>query len=164
MITKISNPVTWEELTTVLGYDPDTGIFTWKEKRSNNTKAGDLAGSIDANNYCIICLGGKRYKAHILAWFYTFKVWPSLQIDHINRVRYDNRISNLREVSPHINSINKNVASPTSSGYRGVYARGNKFRAIVRHLGVNTNLGTFDTAEKANEAVLAYKLEKNLIA
>jgi hypothetical protein len=89
--------------------------------------------------------------------------WPENQIDHINGVKIDNRICNLRLAMPHENQ--QNLAKPsraggTSSKYIGVTwcRRDKKWRAQITRpvLGVK-NLGRFDTEEKAYEAYCAAK-------
>ena len=56
-----------------------------------------MAGSVHSTGYVRIGIDGRKYTSHRLAWLYVHGVWPSDQIDHINRNRSDNRIANLRE-------------------------------------------------------------------
>jgi len=57
------------------------------------------AGTVLATGYRVIRVDGYRYLAHRLAWFYVYGAWPVSEIDHINLLKDDNRISNLRDVS-----------------------------------------------------------------
>jgi hypothetical protein len=82
----------------LLSYEPRFGYFFWKINRGSS-KAGDVAGSVCPDGYRLIKVDGKSYKAHRLAWLMTHGEWPAEQIDHINGVRTDNRIVNLREAS-----------------------------------------------------------------
>lgn len=82
-----------------LDYDPRTGIFTWH-------RTGQRAGSYK-DGYRRIKVLGKRYRAGRLAWFYCFGEWPAQQIDHIDRVKDNDRLSNLREATPVENCANK---------------------------------------------------------
>jgi hypothetical protein len=67
----------------------------------------------------------------------------SMQVDHINRDKLDNRRANLRWATQSQNM--RNVAIYAKCGYRGVHLlHGNK-----RGFAANLHLGTFDTAEDA---------------
>ena len=108
-----------ERLKELLEYDEDTGIFIWKVSRSGNIKSGTVAGS-KLQGYSIIMIDRINYKAHRLAWLYVHGYFPENFIDHKNGIRYDNRISNLREVSKSCNGQNCKIHSNNKSGYNGV--------------------------------------------
>lgn len=80
-----------------MSYDPETGEFAWLIKPRQRA-CPLIAGSINAAGYRQICIKGKFYYAHRLAWFYVHKAWPKDEIDHINRVRHDNRLKNLQDI------------------------------------------------------------------
>jgi hypothetical protein len=63
-------------------------------------------------------IDGKLYGAARLAWLYVHGEWPKNQIDHINRLRDDNRLVNLRDVThtENCNNISTNNGLP-----EGVY-------------------------------------------
>jgi hypothetical protein len=94
-----------------LHYNPETGKFTWKARVGNkwwNTKfAGEVAGSILSNGYRQITIDGNSYGAARLAWLYVHGEWPKNEIDHINRVRDDDRLVNLRDVTSTENQNNR---------------------------------------------------------
>jgi hypothetical protein len=94
-------------LRALLDYDPDTGVFTWRNPRTYWHKVGDVAGSVNGRGYRILGICGRYYAEHRLAWFYVHGAWPTHTIDHINRVRTDNRIANLRDVTMRENNLNK---------------------------------------------------------
>jgi HNH endonuclease len=96
MVAAKQTKLTAERLRERLHYDAETGVFT-RRVGSSNARAGDVAGSVHSTGYVRISIDGGKYTAHCLAWFYVHGVWPSDQIDHINRNRSDNRIANLRE-------------------------------------------------------------------
>lgn len=112
-------PISLSELKKNLHYDPSTGIFT-RLLRASNMPAGSIAGSIqNRDGYVIIRVLGHRHTAHRLAWFYMTGFWPEGEIDHINRVRNDNRWTNLRDIS-HIENIH-NCSPDKSAKSQNVY-------------------------------------------
>lgn len=143
--------VTQDRLKEVLDYDPDTGVFTWKKKISRKVVVGKIAGCPDGGGYTIIRIDHKTYKAHRLAWLYVTGAFPKDQIDHINRVKTDNRICNLREASPRENQQNHPIHRDNTSGVTGVdwVKRAKKWRAVIKHKGRNIHLGYYNTIEEA---------------
>ena len=112
--------ITQKRLKEVLDYDPCSGLFTRKCKskkqpfgKGSQKDIGSVCGTQDAKGYIGISIDGKRYAAHRLAWLYVTGCWPSDQIDHINRVKSDNRACNIRDVPQLINLINKNCVKIT---------------------------------------------------
>lgn len=100
------NSITQDYLKEVLDYNPETGIFTWKIDKGTG-KAGCLAANHNSKGYIRIGLDGTSFTAHRLAWLYVYGEWPKGHIDHINRIRDDNRIVNLRIVSIRENGQNR---------------------------------------------------------
>jgi len=83
---------------------------------------------------------------------------PPKYIDHINGVRDDNRITNLRAVTAAGNAENRRRAQKnTASGFLGVARNGNNWQAYIRVNKKPTYLGTFKTPEEAHQAYLAAK-------
>lgn len=103
-----------------LSYDPDTGVFKWA-RDGKIVKAGDVAGGLDKDGYLIITVAGRPIKAHRLAWYFVFGVVPKKTIDHINRIRNDNRICNLREASMLQQMNNIGMLKRNKSGFVGVF-------------------------------------------
>lgn len=146
-----------------LSYCPSTGNFTWNYTKGSRAAKGSIAGSIEDDGYRVIRLNNKLYKAHRLAWFYCFKEWPLLDIDHINRNRSDNSLDNLREVTRTLN--NTNTAARNSTGAKGVYANscGKSYMAKVSRNYKSNYLGNFSSIEKADEAVKEFIRNENII-
>jgi len=145
-----TNDLTAERLRQVLDYDPATGRFT---RRKNGRVVGNKSGS----GYITIYVDGANRNAHRLAWLHVHGKWPSKCIDHINGIRTDNRIENLRDVEQSENIRCKRV-SKGRSGLVGVsfHKATGKWaaRASLRPLAPTTHLGTFETAEAAHQAYL----------
>lgn len=155
--------LTAERLRELLYYDPETGVFMWLMRTNRRIQVGDVAGSFDkAAGYVHIRLDGKLYKAHRLAWLWVYGVWPVDQIDHINTVRHDNRIANLREASNQLNGENRRrVRSDNKSGFLGVGfdTKTERLYARIQINGKSKHLGRFETPELAHAAYLAAKRE-----
>lgn len=156
----MTNDITVEYVQSILNYDEDTGIFTCKKPRGSK-RVGDIAGSITYEGYIRITIDFREYRAHRLAWLYTYGKWPNNSIDHINRIRSDNRICNLRDATVQENKYNTGRISSNTTGFRGVslYKRTGKYQAKIRIDGNRVHLGYFNTAE---EASIAYEAAAKL--
>jgi len=149
----------------ILHFDPSTGVFTWAKPRPK-IRVGERAGHNHHKGYRRIDVCGKSYAEHRLAWFYYYGVWPADQIDHINRVRDDNRISNLREASNGENRANAKSAS--KHGVKGVAfhswlkERPWEARIQLKKDGRRTckSLGCFPTKEEAHARYTAAMAER----
>lgn len=149
--------LTREELKRCLSYDPETGVFTWAFRARNSIKIGDVAGSMSRSGYQYIGINGKRYLAHRLAWLYVQGVWPENDVDHINRIKTDNRIANLRDATKSQNLGNSKTSRKNTSGVKGVcwHRHIRKWQATIHMHGKNRHLGYFATREAAAEAYRA---------
>jgi len=116
----------------VLDYNPDSGIFTWKQRSENikNGKSWNIkhAGKQTGykhyrNDKCIsitLCIDNISYPAHRIAWLIYYGYEPEKEIDHVNMDASDNRILNLREADRSQNECNKPVRSDNKLGIKGV--------------------------------------------
>ena len=145
--------LTQTRLKEVLEYDPTTGIFTNRVSRSN-MRAGSVAGCVTPNGYISISIDGKRYLAHRLAYLCVVGSFPPDHIDHINGIRDDNRLANLRVATRSENCRNSRKRSNNTTGYKGVWfdKRTGKFQAQIRINGKKKYLGLFLTPEEAHRA------------
>lgn len=135
-------------------YDENTGKLTWKVDRNYNAKAGDECGSFDTRGYRQVNILGKVLKAHRVAWFLHYKVWPEQEIDHINCNKSDNRISNLRLVSRKEQIRNIRTRKDSKTQIKGVHydkTRGN-YQAFIHVDGKRKHLGRFSNSEDAHRA------------
>ena len=146
-----------------LDYDPESGIFRWRRK-TGNVRAGSVAGTLGRCGYMIISIKKRTYKAHRLAWIHVTGQWPVGEIDHKNRVRTDNRLSNLRECSGTENQHNTGLRSDNTSGLRGIRydAKRGKWEARLRLHGRLLHLGRFSEAGCATAAYEAARAAHGL--
>lgn len=152
--------VTAEIARSLLKYDSETGSMVWL--RSKGAAAGGAsAGHRDARyGYTYVCIFGRRYAAHRLAWLMTYGKWPDGEIDHKNGDRTDDRIANLRDVPHAVNTQNVRAAHRRSvTGLLGVrpYHRSGRFEACISVKRQHRSLGVFDTPEAAHAVYLAAK-------
>ncbi len=155
---KITEKLTVERLYEILDYNPSTGEFRWKRRPNSNgswniRRAGQIAGTnFDQKGYRNIMVDGMRCYAHRLAWFYVYGEWPSRFIDHINRIRDDNRLVNLRLATSGENTRNS-TKKIGKSGIRGlsIAASGN-WIARISYEGKSHHLGVFADKKEARAA------------
>lgn len=159
-------PISAKEAGRCLVYDPESGTLTRRiDSTSHNgavaAKAGDAAGYINDRGYVCVSVMGKEYRAHRLAWAIYYGSWPAanVQIDHINGIRSDNRIVNLRLATNRQNSQNERQARTTNrTGFLGVSRhRDGRFRARIVVDGKERSLGIHGTARKAHAAYVQAK-------
>lgn len=112
--------ITADEVRRLLDYDPETGVFTRLVRTSNRICEGDVAGCLSDSGYWLVRVGGRRYPAHRLAWLYAYDEWPRDEIDHIDRDRANNRLSNLRQATRRENAQNLSLSCKNTSGVTGV--------------------------------------------
>ena len=145
--------ITQKRLKEVLDYDAEKGVFRWKIS-TRKIKVGKVAGTNKGNGYIGIQIDGKIYQAHRLAWLYVYGYFPKKDTDHINMIKSDNRINNLRESERWQNMGNIKKFSNNKSGYKGVcfYKRDGNWKAQIRANGVLKHLGYFPTKELAADA------------
>lgn len=149
--------VTADRVRQVLHYNPDTGVFTWKETLSRRAVKGKVAGVVANNGYIHIGVDEGVYLAHRLAWLYVYGVWPTKEVDHINQRKTDNRISNLREVTRAENMQNRSkVRADNSTGATGVYWCKQRDRWLVK-VSINGKTVQVGRYKDFDEAVSARK-------
>lgn len=135
-----------------LSYDPETGIVT-RTKNKYRAKAGTIAGHLDDDGYLQMSFDNKTIKLHRIIWALHYGTMPKREIDHINRIKTDNRISNLREVTRSQNV--RNVSPRGATGVVGVFPEGKKYKSAISENGIRRHLGTFATVELASAAYQA---------
>lgn len=140
-------------LRSLFKYDPETGDIFWISSGRGKIKKRP-AGTQELSGYKGIVINGKRIRSHIIAWALYHNKWPEDQLDHINGIKTDNRIANLREATNSQNGKNFKIKSNNKSGTTGVvYDKiNNKWRATIKIDGRQINLGRFIKIEDAISA------------
>lgn len=151
--------LTQERLKELLNYNPDTGIFT-RIGGTGARKIGKQSGCVCKAGYIVLGVDYKVYFAHRLAWLYMNGINPSEQVDHINGIRTDNRICNLRLASNSENSQNQRKArKDNASGLAGAcYVKSSKnYKSQIKINCKTIHLGFFPSAIDAHNAYIEAK-------
>lgn len=156
-----------ELLRKLLRYEPNTGKLFWKERPVDMFKT-ERASNIwnarfpkteaftakDTYGYKHGSIFGNLYRAHRVIWCIYHGNWPKDQIDHVNLIRCDNRIKNLKSVDQSQNMRNRPMRKDNKSGFNGVHwcERSNRWKSQIRLDGRVTSLGYFSIKEDAIDA------------
>lgn len=143
-----------------LEYHKETGTFTWIKPTANCIKVGSLAGSINKLGYSVIVLKGKFIPAHRLVWLVEYGVFPSKNLDHIDRNPSNNIVSNLREVDQSQNNCNTLMRAGNTSGYKNItIKKGNRqharYFAEVAFKGIRRVKSLTLNSKRTEEAIIA---------
>lgn len=133
-------------------FDYRGGHLFWRVSPSSQVRIGDLAGN-DSRGYRQIGIGGKRHFAHRLIWLWHHGEFPSF-LDHINGVKSDSRVENLRPATKEENGRNRGAQTNNTSGYKGVSFKKDKgkFRSEIKISGRRIHLGYFTDPATAHAA------------
>lgn len=168
----MSMPISQEMLRKILDYDPETGFLTWKhrplemfadsgrqsQKQNaaawNGKNAGRRAFMNLTSGYHVGGIFWRDYRAHRVIWAWWYGEWPASHIDHINHIRTDNRIANLRLADDQTNMKNQSLRGDNRSGVTGVFwqSRISKWQATIRADGKTRHLGYFKERDAAAKA------------
>lgn len=151
-----SNILTLKLLKSLFRYE--NGNLIRIAKNSNNSHIGDTIGTITNHGYLRAKINNKNYFVHRLIWMYHYGDMPYDQIDHINHIRSDNRIENLRVVSSAENNRNR---SKVKLAY--FHKQTGKWQASSFFNGKNYYFGLFDSQQDAINAKLKGIKDFNLI-
>ena len=145
--------MTFEEADALFKYDPETGVITHRvdRGRGGRLKAGTEAGSLNSIGYRQVQVGRKKYYTHRLAWLLSTGAWPPAEIDHLNGVKDDNTLSNLRAVTNSENHKNLKRRADNTTGVTGVcwYSRDKTWDVRINTDGVLKYLGRFEDFDDA---------------
>jgi len=142
-----------DDIREFLKYDKVSGIFEWIKYRCQTAYPGVQISCKDRKGYVLVGWNGVNYRAHRLAWWFVYGEMPDAQIDHINGVRDDNRISNLRLANDFQQNHNRKKPITNRSGVKGVsWSRAhNAWVARVSFMGKRYQVGYFKDISDAKE-------------
>lgn len=144
--------VTADQVRELFDYNQNDGHLRWKVARQKINKGG-IAGSVSTSDgYRYVCFDGRDYLAHRIIWLWVTGEWPACQIDHYDRIRSNNKWTNLREATNSKNMRNTGPQSNNSTGVRGVDIRRGKYRTRIHVDGKEVVVGRFLTIEEAKIA------------
>ena len=156
--------LTAARLRELLEYNPETGEFKWLKRVSMRVLAGAIAGGpSNADGRWRITVDGSKYLAHRLAWLHFYGEWPNGQVDHIHGDGHmgNNRIADLRPVTPQINTQNQRHARSDNENSDLIGAhwdkRWSRWRSCIGISGKQIHLGTFSSKEAAHAAYVEAK-------
>lgn len=147
-------------------YDPDTGNMFYIEDGGPRVRASETLSKATDDGYRNVWINGKRIKQHRLAWYLVHGRWP-LEVDHINGVRHDNRLCNLREVNRRTNTMNTKTRKDSRSGIKGVHwsKRDSLWIVTINHNRERVYLGCYksllDAASACKRAEIKYRYHEN---
>lgn len=159
--------ITQEFLKHEFHYDLESGVFVRIGSSNSKSQRGTRVGSVHSAGYLTVRISNKQHFLHRLAWIYCYGDIPQgMKIDHVNRIRNDNRLINLRLVTCQQNQQNKVISKFNKSGYSGVYYC-NTYKKWKAQIGVGKRrtkaLGSFTSKSEAISARLAAEKTLNYV-
>lgn len=134
--------------------NPDIGTLIWKAKSGRGVNAHlalQPAGGKSGYGYLRVSIGRPQVPIHRIVFAMHHGRWPDGELDHINRVKTDNRIDNLREATHAENNRNTDRMITNTSGITGVSwcKRDKRWMAYIYVSNVRRYLGNFADIEHA---------------
>lgn len=152
--------LTAARLRELLHYDPETGVFTRLTRSAWNVVRGSNAGTVTRQGYIQISVDGRSYLAHRLAILFVRGEFPECEVDHIDGVKSNNALLNIRCVDLFVNHQNiRSAHKDNKTGFLGVSFRKDvgKFSANIYSNSRNVPLGWFETPQEAHAAYVEAK-------
>ncbi len=154
---KINGP-SFERVRELFDYDQKTGHVTRRITVNARAKKGTTVGCRNSTDgYLVLNIDHSVHKRlfqlHRIIWLWMTGEWPKCQIDHINRIRDDNRWENLREATNGQNTINQAVRKDNKLGCKGIWydKKRDQYRVKIQVKGYEYTIGRYDTFEEAKE-------------
>lgn len=154
-MSKRDSKLTHKEVQRLFLYSETTGLLV-RRTTCGRSKVGTHSTAKDKDGYLVVGIAGRLYRTHRVIWFYVHGSWPDV-CDHKNRVKDDNRLSNLRDVTRSQNKQNQLVCRTNKLGIKGVWLhkQNGTYCASIGHQNKNIYIGSFATVEEASDAYKA---------
>lgn len=148
---RMNDALTIEFVRSVLDFDPETGIFTWKVVQSNRIKVGERAGVVATNGRRYISVCGEKIMAHRLAWFHFHGEWPKGDVKQKNQNYDDCSIENLIDQPRQVTASSRKLNASSKSGYPGVSwdSRRERWQVHITRDYKQVAVGSFDDLSTA---------------
>ncbi len=146
-----------EQLKELFDIDIQNGKFFWKKPSKYHSNLIGKEAGFASKDYWIIKINKKAYKRGRLIFLYANGKFPEPCIDHINGIKTDDRLINLREATITQNNWNHKFRKKSNNLPMGIRFQSNKFIARISHNKNQIHIGSF---EKLNDAVNAYKQKR----
>ena len=132
-------------------YDAESGMLLWRNGHGRNVKPWQQAKAQNGHGYYTAKINNTSHLVHRLIWLYVHGRFPEKYIDHKNRIRNDNRLCNLRNVSTTDNAQNISLPKHNTSGHMGIswYARDQKWNVYIKVNKKNKWLGRYASIDDA---------------
>lgn len=152
--------ITQDQVRKLFNYNPETGELIRRVQTASRAKVGDVVGCANTKGYLMVRVNGKLRLNHKVAFLHFHGYLPKY-IDHINGVKNDNRIKNLRSCTLSQNNRNATKRKDNTSGFKNVSwnKRVNKYRVQIKVNRKNKYIGHFTDINEANQAAIAARLK-----
>lgn len=155
--------LTKDQISSLFEVDVLQGTLAWKSKVKASACKSGQAGCLFGSGYRVVRINRSNYFVHRLIWLFAHGQWPAGEIDHINGVKSDNRLVNLRDVTKQVNKQNIRRANANNpSGLLGAHRWKDRWSSHINVDGKSITLGYFDTPEDAHAAYVAAKRTHHL--
>jgi HNH endonuclease len=161
----MSQRITQDQCVKAFLYEPNSGKLIWQARshappavnaRWTGKEAGTIMVTEDGKSYRKVCVDRVQVLAHRIIWTMLHGSIPrGMEIDHQDGDGTNNRLENLRLVTPGENMKNVRLGINNSSGFKGVRrtpTKTEKWQAFCHMGGKFFHLGCHDTREAAFEA------------
>lgn len=145
---------TKEELNRLFYYE--SGHLVRKISLGKSSTIGEKIGYLNNKNYVVAQVSDNHYVVHRLIYIFHYGDIPkNLQIDHINGIKWDNRIENLRLATISQNICNTKERINNKSGYKCIFwfKYKQKWGVNIKKDNKNYHVGYFDDIK---DAIISY--------